>query len=280
MSAPICAARASCATTMPPCATTPWGAAMASPARSSPRAASGSASAKQTKHRSANNFDFMVETPDLALQHRRQDAIRRPMAVEEGLDVDDDLLAHVDTALKRGRGQMRQQHDLAGACELDQLWIDGRLMFEHVETSAGDVFGLDQARPRVLVDHLAARGIDDKGFRTDQLEPPRRKQMIRRRRVRAIDGNDIHAREHLIEALPIGSVQFFLDLRRDPAAVVIVDFQTEGVRAARHRLTDPAQSDNAEPLAPNAVTEHPGRAPTGPLAVAGEHLCALGQAPR
>src|SRR6516165_3057774 len=260
MSAPICAARASCATTMPPCATTPWGATMASPARSSPRAASGSASvaasAKQTKHRSANNFEFMVEKLGLALQHRRQDAIRRPMAVQEGLDVDDDLLAHVDTALKRGRGQMRQQHDLAGARELDQLWIDGRLMLEHVETSAGDVFGLDQARQRVLVDHLAARGIDDKGFRTDQLEPPRRKQMIRRRRVRAIDRDDVHAGEHLIEALPVRGVQFLFDRRGDATAIVIVDFQAEGLGAARHGLTDPAQPDNAEPLAPDAVTEH------------------------
>ena len=47
------------------------------------------------------------------LQHRRQHAIRRLVAVHEGLDVDDDLLAHVDAAFERGRAHMRQQHDLA-----------------------------------------------------------------------------------------------------------------------------------------------------------------------
>ena len=104
--------------------------------------------------------------------------------------------------------------------------------------------------------------------------------MIGRRRVGAIDRDDVHAGEHLIEALPIGGVQFLLDCRRDPATIVIVNFQAEGLGAARHGLADPAQPDNAEPLAPDAVTEHPGRAPAAPLAVADEHLRALGQTPR
>ena len=65
--------------------------------------------------------DEVVETPRpryrvaLALQHRRQHAIRRLVAVHEGLDVDDDLLAHVDAAFDRRRAHVRQQHHLAGA---------------------------------------------------------------------------------------------------------------------------------------------------------------------
>jgi hypothetical protein len=54
-------------------------------------------------------------------EHRRQDAIGRAMAVEKGLDVDDDLFTHVDAAFESGRAEMRQQHHLAGARELDQL---------------------------------------------------------------------------------------------------------------------------------------------------------------
>ena len=61
---------------------------------------------------------------------------------------------------------------------------------------------------------------------------------------------------------------------------MIVDLQAEGVRAARHRLADAAHADDAEPLAPDAMAEHPGRAPAAPFAFAGEHLRALGQAPR
>ena len=61
------------------------------------------------------------------------------MPVQEGLDVDDDLLAHVDAALERGRAHMRQQYHLTRAGELDQLGVDGRLVLEHVEACARDV---------------------------------------------------------------------------------------------------------------------------------------------
>ena len=64
------------------------------------------------------------------------------------------------------------------------------------------------------------------------------------------------------------------------AAVVVVDLQAEGAGAARHRLADAAHADDAEPLAPDAVAEHPGRRPAGPFALAGEHVGALGQPPR
>ena len=61
----------------------------------------------------------------------------------------------------RGRAHVRQQHDLAGARELDELRVDRRLVLEHVEAGAGDLARLDHAGQRVLVDHLAARGVDD-----------------------------------------------------------------------------------------------------------------------
>src|SRR5262249_4230300 len=41
--------------------------------------------------------------PQQRLQHRRQDAVGRPVPVQESLDVDDHLLAHVDAAFERGR---------------------------------------------------------------------------------------------------------------------------------------------------------------------------------
>jgi len=89
-----------------------------------------------------------------------------------------------------------------------------------------------------------------------------------------------HAREHLVEALPVGRAQFLLDLRRHPAAVVVVHLQAEGVRAPRHRLADPSHADNAEALAADAVAEHPGRRPAGPWLIAGQDVGALDQPPR
>src|ERR1700689_648745 len=94
-----------------------------------------------------SNVDATLRGRDLRLsQHRRQDAVRRAVAVHEGLDVDDDLLAHVDAAFDRRRGQMRQQHDLAGAGELDELWAYRRLVLENIKAGAGDLLGLDEAR--------------------------------------------------------------------------------------------------------------------------------------
>ena len=61
---------------------------------------------------------------------------------------------------------MRQHHDLVA---LQQLRVDRRLVLEHVEAGAGDLAALDHAGQRVLVDHLAARGVDDIGRRLHQL---------------------------------------------------------------------------------------------------------------
>ena len=99
------------------------------------------------------------------------------------------------------------------------------------------------------------------------LQPPRGQQMEGRRRVRAIDRDDIHPRQHHVERIQIGRAQLLLDRRRDAAAVVIVDRQPERLGAAGHRLPDAAHADDAEPLAGDAAPEHPGRRPALPAPV-------------
>src|SRR5436190_8440147 len=78
-------------------------------------------------------------TPPPRSQHARQHAIWRLMVVEEGSDVDDHLLAHVDAAFDGGRAHMRQQRHLAGLAEPHQLWIDRRLVLVDVEAGAADL---------------------------------------------------------------------------------------------------------------------------------------------
>ena len=85
-----------------------------------------------------------------------------------------------------------------------------------------------------------------------------------RGRRRAIDRNDVHAGQHLVEAVPVGRLQLVLRLRVDPVAVVIVDRQAEGLGAAGHGGADAAHADDAEPLAADALAEHPGRRPAPP----------------
>ena len=154
------------------------------------------------------------------------------------------------------------------AASLTQLRIDRRLVLEDVEPGAGDLAVLKHLDQRILVDDVAARRVDDVGGRLHQRQPARRQQMEGRRRRRAIDRDDVHAGQHLVEAFPIGRLQLVLDGRQHAVAVVIVDRQAEGLGAARHRGADAAHADDAEALAPDAPAEHPGRRPAGPFAVA------------
>src|SRR6266481_6480326 len=82
--------------------------------------------------------------------------------------------------------------------------------------------------------------------------------MIGGRRVRAIDRDDVHAGQHLVEAFPIGCLQLAFNLRHDTAAVMVVNLQAERTRPAGHRLADPPHAYDAEALSTDAVTEHPG----------------------
>jgi hypothetical protein len=81
-----------------------------------------------------------------------------------------------------------------------------------------------------------------------------------------IDRDDVHARQHLVEALPIGRLEFALDVAMDALAVVIVDGKAEAARALRQRLADAAHADDAHALALQPRAQHRGRAPAGPLA--------------
>src|SRR3546814_798287 len=71
-----------------------------------------------------------------------QDAVGRRVAVDEGFDRDDDLLAHGDAALDGGRAHVRQQHHVV---EAQKLGIDRRLLLEDVEARPGALPGLQRA---------------------------------------------------------------------------------------------------------------------------------------
>jgi hypothetical protein len=190
------------------------------------------------------------------------------MAVHEGLDVDDDLLAHIDAALVGRRAHMRQEHHLALAGELDEPRADRGLLLEHVEAGRRDLAALDQSGQRVLVDHLAAGSVDHDRLGLEQLEPPRRQEVVGRRRVRTVDRHDVDPCQHLVEGFPVGGVERALDRCRDPAPVVVVDLKAESPGALGQRLADPPHADDAEALTGDPSAEHPGRRPSGgPLVV-------------
>src|SRR5262252_4430152 len=69
-------------------------------------------------------------------------AVGRVVTVEERLDVDDDLFAHVDAALDRRRAHVGQRHH---ALARQQFRVDGGLVLEHVKADTG-LIGRELAR--------------------------------------------------------------------------------------------------------------------------------------
>ena len=104
--------------------------------------------------------------------------------------------------------------------------------------------------------------------------------MVGGRSVRTVDGNDIHSGQHLIEALPIGRSELLFDDGRHAAAVVVMDLKPECPCTTRDRLPDTSHPYDAQPLAPNAVAQHPGRRPAAPGFVVDEHSGAFSQTTR
>src|SRR5262249_34900241 len=76
------------------------------------------------------------ELVDHRSDHRFDDPIRRLVAIDKGLDVDDNLFPHVYAPFDGRGAHMRQEDDVV---QFDQLGIDRGLMLEDIEPGAGDL---------------------------------------------------------------------------------------------------------------------------------------------
>ena len=172
---------------------------------------------------------------------------------------------------------MRQDDDLAGAGEVNELGPYRRFMLEDVQSRTCKL-ALGQCLHKcVFINDLASSRIDQQGIGLHQCQSTCRKQVKGRRSVRTIDRNDVHARQHLVKAFPIDCLEFLFRRGIDPLAVVIMDRQPKCPRSACHCRSDPAHANDAEPLAPDTPAQHPGRRPAIPFATL-DHLHALGNA--
>jgi len=97
--------------------------------------------------------------------------------------------------------------------------------------------------------------------------------------VRTVDRQDVHPRQHLVQAFPVGRLQLGLDLGAQALAVVIVDLKPEGPRTTGNRLTDPTHAEDAKPAAAQPAAKVRHRRPAGPAAGL-HHLQTLRNAPR
>src|SRR6187401_1318773 len=135
-----------------PCAATSGASASASvvlPAPSTPSIATRiirvgcNATMVEARRFSSDAWASLTSSSVAASEHAGQHAVRRLVVVEEGPDIDDHLLAHLDAAFDRGRAHVRQQRDLAGLGQPNQFWIDGGLMLVDVEPGAADLATFD-----------------------------------------------------------------------------------------------------------------------------------------
>jgi hypothetical protein len=77
----------------------------------------------------ATDPNVIIANPTSASkEHARHHLVGRAVAVGEGLDVDDHLLAHLDPPLQRGRAHVRQQHHVR---QLAQARVDVVAALEH-----------------------------------------------------------------------------------------------------------------------------------------------------
>ena len=98
-------------------------------------------------------------------------------------------------------------------------------------------------------------------MRLQPRQPFGRQQVVGLPGRRTVQGNQVHPCQHLVQIVPPGRPQLFGDQGRDGFAVVIVDLHPERFRAPGQGLADPAHADDAEPLAPQFPSGHPGRGP-------------------
>ena len=115
----------------------------------------------------------------------------------------------------------------SGLGEADQLTGIGGFVFEDVEAGPRDLVGFEHA-VRAVSSMISPRAVLTRmGLGAEQLQAACRKQVVGGRRVGTIDRNDIHAGDHLVERVPIGGFEVFLDVDREAAAVVVVDREAE-----------------------------------------------------
>ena len=77
--------------------------------------------------------------------------------------------------------------------------------------------------------------------------------------MRAIDRDDVHPGQHLVEAIPIRGLEPALDLLGETLAIVVVNLQPESACTPGDGLPDPPHADDAKLLAVDAMSQHPGR---------------------
>ena len=111
------------------------------------------------------------------------------MPVDKRLDVDDDLLAHIDPSLEGRRTHMGKEHHIR---ERPEPRIDGRLILEDIEGCAAELTCLQRPNHGRLVNNLAPSGVHDVCVALHQLQTTRIEKVVGGGGVRTVDRYNVH----------------------------------------------------------------------------------------
>ena len=173
------------------------------------------------------------------------DRVRDEAAVERRDDLLGDDHAGPVLRLVGGGGEVRRDDDVV---ELEQRAVV-RLLREDVERGAGELAGAQRLDERLLVDQLAARGVDQARAVVHLRDRLRRSTTAARLgRERQVQREEVGRREHVsgrLDALDAELAEAVVGDER----VVGDDAHAEADRAARDLLADAAEAEHAERLA-------------------------------
>ena len=160
---------------------------------------------------------------------------------------------------------------------LEQVGMHLGLPLEHVEPRPGDRAGSEGRGERRLVDDRPSGRVDEKRGR---LHPGQRgsiDQVVRLGAERAVERDDVGARQQLLEC-EMARPELRLDLARRTPAPRVGDLHPECPRPARGRLADLPEPDDPERLALDPRAQHEEHAPR-PRRLRPDEPLALTQAP-
>ena len=161
----------------------------------------------------------------------------------------------------------------------DQSWIDIGLVGINVQARASELAALERRDERLLLDQIAARGVDEAGPVLHQADPPRIDHVVCAGSRGAVQAEDVGFAHQIVESFDPASLKHSFDRLGQPLAVVIGDFETEGARAVCHGLAYTAHADDPQHLARQLGSEQRCRGPACPLA-APDQFDAFANSPR
>src|SRR6185437_11091469 len=167
-------------------------------------------------------------------------------AARDSLDIVKAVAQPRDVTLERRSGEMRREYDVV---ELEQRVVGGRwLLVEYVEAGAKQIARTQSSCHRLLVDDGSTRGIDDDRGLLHQREFACADQVACRFVQRHMQRENVGMAQDFGQKAKAYAKRVFLIFPQS-CNIVVMHRHAEGLRQARHLLSDGAEAHDPQHLA-------------------------------